>query len=173
MLEDLIRQVVAQKKSLRAGSTGILFPPSPVTRGIPTLKVGAYHKSSPMLTVRYSLFGRWEQATHGHWLSIADMETVWEDHTEEDLLERVKINRAACEGNWANDAAALFRPERLSLFAGDNNGNERIYLLWLDFEDEPEVWAYDSNGESRYRDLRSYLEAYLSDDLSASARSWR
>lgn len=173
MLKNIIRRAIDENKSLRQGEPDRLAPAAPPIAGIPTLKVGVYHESSPMLTDRYDMFGRWERATHGHWLSIADMEAVWEDHTEEDLLERVKINRAACEGHWANDAAALFRPERLSLFAGDDNGNERIYLLWLDFEDEPEVWAYDSNGESRYRDLQAYLEAYLSDDLSASERSWR
>jgi hypothetical protein len=67
----------------------------------------------------------------------------------------------------------LFKPERLSVFACSDLTNEKIYLLWLDFEDEPELWAYDSNGESRYKDLREYLEAYLADDISAMERRWR
>ena len=74
--------------------------------------------------------------------------------------------------SW-DDASTLFRPERLSLFAGSEYSNERIYLLWLDFEDEPELWVYDANGESRYHDLAAYLQAYLAEDVSAASISWR
>jgi hypothetical protein len=45
-------------------------------------------------------------------------------------------------------------------------------LLWLDDEDEPELWVYDSNGESRYKDLAEYLKAYINDDLSAASKRW-
>ena len=79
----------------------------------------------------------------------------------------------AAEENWPNEASALFRPERLSLFACSDLTNEKIYLLWLDFEDEPELWVYDANGESRYKDLAEYLTAYLADDVSAAGRAWR
>ncbi|MCW4461239.1 hypothetical protein OK349_05930 [Sphingomonas sp. BT-65] len=79
---------------------------------------------------------------------------------------------AGAEG-WPNDPYILFRPERLSLFAGSEYNYEKIYLLWLDFEDEPELWVYDANGESRYRDLACYLRAYLTDDVSAASISWR
>jgi hypothetical protein len=177
MIEDLINKSIERRKSFGKDRPESLQPfTSPITspsRGVPTLKSGIYKEYSPMLIERYGMFGRWTRATHGHWLSIVDMEKLWENHIDEDLLIRIKMNRIACEENWANDAAALFRPERLSLFAGDDNGNERVYLFWLDFEDEPEFWAYDSNGESRYKNLEEYLKAYLSDDLSASDRSWR
>ncbi|HTH99283.1 MAG TPA: hypothetical protein VL574_17830 [Stellaceae bacterium] len=52
-------------------------------------------------------------------------------------------------------------------------GYDKIYLLWLEFEDEPELWTYDGNGESRYKNLQAYLQAYVTGDLGASDRSWR
>jgi hypothetical protein len=48
-----------------------------------------------------------------------------------------------------------------------------MFLLGLEFEDEPEFWVYDSNGESRYKDLAEYLNAYLNDDLTAAERRWK
>ena len=48
-----------------------------------------------------------------------------------------------------------------------------VILLWLDSTVEPEVWVYDCNGESRYKDLNDYLNAYINDDVSACERSWR
>ncbi|MGI4796007.1 MAG: hypothetical protein ACRYG8_18465 [Janthinobacterium lividum] len=173
MIKSLIYKSIEVNKSLRRGRAEILFPSSPMTKGLPTLRRGVYQDCSPMLSERYSIFGRWEHATHGHWLSVTDMEKLWEDRIDDEFLTRIKISRVACEENWANDAAALFKPERLSLFSCDDNGNERIYILWLDSEDEPELWVYDSNGESRYKNLEKYLEAYLDDDLSAHEKSWR
>lgn len=67
----------------------------------------------------------------------------------------------------------LFRPSWVSLFAASDITNDRMYLLWLDFIDEPEVWAYDANGESRHTDLVTYLEAYIRSDISAAEKSWR
>ena len=37
-------------------------------KGVPTLESGVYRKASPMLKVRYELFGKWLNATHGDWL---------------------------------------------------------------------------------------------------------
>jgi hypothetical protein len=68
---------------------------------------------------------------------------------------------------------ALFKEERLSLFAISDLNSESIVLVWLDFEPEPEVWVYDANGESRYKNLEVYLDSYLADDVSAARRSWR
>lgn len=101
------------------------------------------------------------------------MEALWKDSIDEEFLDRVRSQRVGGERGWANEASALFRPERLSLFACSDLTNEKIYLLWLDFEDEPELWVYDSNGESRYQDLAEYLNAYLVDDVSAPERRWK
>ncbi len=38
---------------------------------------------------------------------------------------------------------------------------------------EPELWVYDCNGESRYKDLAAYLQAYIDDDVSASEVKWK
>ena len=48
-----------------------------------------------------------------------------------------------------------------------------ICLIWFDGTEEPELWVYDCNGESRYKDLVSYLQAYIDDDVSASAVKWK
>jgi hypothetical protein len=126
-----------------------------------------------MLEERFKLFGRWTTASHGHWLSASDMQALWSDDGTDPFVEGVKQMRVASAEGWSNEASVLFRPERLSFFAGSEYSNEKIYLLWLDFEDEPELWVYDANGESRYRDLAAYLQAYLADDVSAASRSWR
>jgi hypothetical protein len=101
------------------------------------------------------------------------MEALWKEDISNKLLDGIRSMRSAGEQGWPNEISALFKPERLSLFAGSDITNEKIYLLWLDFEDEPELWVYDSNGESRYKDLAEYLNAYLSDDLSAAERRWK
>lgn len=177
MIVDLIFNSIDCVNRLRQdkppSQQALTFPAGPLNQGIPTLKKDVHQEPSPMLTERYELFSRWMRATHGSWLSLADMEELWKETLPDDFLNRVSINRMAAEENWPNDAAALFRPERLSLFAGSDNGNERIYLLWPDFVEEPELWVYDSNGESRYKNLEDYLTAFLKDDLSASTRSWR
>ena len=101
------------------------------------------------------------------------MEALWKDSIDDEFLDRVRSQRVGGERGWPKEASALFRPERLSLFACSDLTNEKIYLLWLDFEDEPELWVYDSNGESRYKDLAEYLNAYLADDVSAAGRRWK
>jgi hypothetical protein len=174
MVKELIEQVVEKIRSLRTPSADLRFFSSvPLNKGIPTLKTGIFRPSSPELKERFQLFGRWQKATHGHWLRLDDMEALWKDSIGDILLNGIRESQQAAEENWPNDASALFKPERLSLFAGSDITNERIYLLWLDFEDEPELWVYDSNGESRYKDLAEYLKAYLNDDVSAAERCWR
>lgn len=48
-----------------------------------------------------------------------------------------------------------------------------VMKCWFDGTEEPELWVYDCNGESRYKDLASYLQAYIDDDVSASAVKWK
>lgn len=141
---------------------------------IPTLKKGFYRDVSPMLKDRFRMFGSWVEATHGDWLSVEEMEMIWDsDLIVNERLWSIKNNQMAACKNWDNDASSLFKSERLSLFAGSEFTYERIYLLWLDSEKEPELWVYDCNGESRYKNLESYLYAYLNDDVSACMKSWR
>ncbi|KRA62108.1 hypothetical protein ASD89_23750 [Caulobacter sp. Root656] len=179
MIRELIDAAFAQKSAYRATADEAfrpkLWPATPFDDGIPTLQPGVFQPSSPMLKERFELFGRWTMSTHGHWLSVADMAALWSnvDTASDPLLEGVKASREAGEEDWPNEASALFKPQRLSLFAASDYTSEKIYLLWLDFEDEPELWVYDANGESRYRDLATYLQAYLAEDVSAASRSWR
>ncbi|WP_204524159.1 hypothetical protein [Corticimicrobacter populi] len=140
---------------------------------IPSLMKGVYKDASPMLTARFARYGRWAHATHGHWLSVADMETLWQDDIQDELLDQIKFQAECLKTDWDNNVFGLFREDRLSLFAGSDIGNEAIFLLWLDGCDEPELWVYDANGESRYANLEVYLAAYLADDVSAANVSWR
>jgi hypothetical protein len=152
-----------------------LSAPEPLGPEIPTLAPGVRRPCSPMLKARFETCGRWITATHGHWLSAGDLRTLWsEAETAADpFLAAVQDSLIAGMENWPNEASSLFRPNRLTLFAASDYTYEKVYLLWLDFEDEPEVWAYDANGESRYRDLETYLKAYLADDISAAEIHWR
>lgn len=177
VLVQTLRSAVEKERRLRArhadGGSVRMTAAEPRSDRVPTLKSGVYRTMSPMLGQRFELFGRWETATHGDWLSLSDMERLWDGTIDDDRLSAIRSNRDAAEKGWPNEPSALFRPERLSLFAGHTDMTEKIYLVWLDFEPEPELWVNDSNGESRYRDLGQYLDAYLADDLSASQRSWR
>jgi hypothetical protein len=101
------------------------------------------------------------------------MEALWKESVDNEFLDRVRSQRIARERGWPNEASVLFRPERLSLFACSDLANEKSYLLWLDFEDEPELRVYDSNGESRYKDLAGYLRACLADDVGAAEHRWK
>ncbi|WP_094108310.1 hypothetical protein [Lonsdalea populi] len=148
--------------------------PEPIFQGrIPTLLKGIYRDASPMLIEYFNLYGRWGNATHGIWLSISDMEILWQDVIHDDLIDSIKFQAECLRDDWSNNAFGLFKNERLSLFAGSDIGNEAIFLLWLDDEVEPEFWVYDANGESRYKNFAEYLSAYMRDDISASTISWR
>ena len=133
---------------------------------VPTLQPEFYRSASPMLKERFSNFGHWENATHGDWLSIDEMKELWKDKTSS-YMENIRSSIKACAEEWPNDAAGLFKDNRISVFAADENGYERIYLIWFDEVEEPEVWVYDCNGRARYMNLAFYLQAYLEDDLSA------
>jgi len=147
--------------------------PDPLDAGVPTLKPGVRRGFSPMLRERFEAYGRWERATHATWLSLGDMASLWGDVPADPLRAEYRMALEAARSDWPNHATGLFKDERLTLFAVSDLDNESVALLWLDFEPEPEVWVYDANGESRYKDLEAYLDAYLSDDLSAARRSWR
>lgn len=174
MINDLVNRSIEKRRSLLKDKNRLKLLPSAVLgQGVPTLRGGARQPFSLQLRERFGMFGRWEAATHGHWLGIDDMEALWQEKINDDFLNHIRSQAIACEEGWANSAPALFKPERLSLFACSDLTNEAIYLLWLEFEDEPELWVYDANGESRYKDLEEYLQACLSDDVSAATRSWR
>lgn len=161
------------RKSSRLENQPKMYSPELFAQGVPTLMKDVYRRTSPMLQERYELFGRWANATHGDWLGIEDMKSLWNEKISDPILDAIRLQRISAEENWPNEASALFRKDRLSLFAGSDYGNEKIYLLWLDFEPEPELWVYDSNGESRYKNLNDYLTSFLTDDVSAAEQSWR
>lgn len=135
---------------------------------IPTLEKEYYRELSPQLEARFSKLGYWEDATHGDWLDVEKMKLFWDENSENPIV----INVFASIKNWANDVASLFKSNRVSVFAGSQYTSERVYLIWLDFKKEPEVWVYDTNGLSRYKDLLEYLTAYLEDDLSKISDIW-
>jgi hypothetical protein len=185
MIKDLVKRAIAKNRALAKEASLKLeiplepeleriktLPATPLGTGIPTLQIGVYQPFTPQLEERYELFGRWEAATHGHWLGLSDMEALWKTPIEDVFLAKIQSSRLAAERGWPNDASALFKPERLSLFACDNIGPEKIYLLWLDDEYEPQFFVYDANGESRYKDLEAYLNAYLAGDISAAESRW-
>ena len=133
---------------------------------IPTLERNYYRDVSQMLKERYSILSYWKNATHGNWLSIEEMEMLWLDNSTP-YINQLKNQIKAFSENWSNDASSLFKNNRISVFAIDDNGTEHIYLIWFDDVEEPEFWVYDSNGMARYKNIKTYLEAYLFDDLSA------
>lgn len=174
-VKALIEQSIEKAKSLLGTKRDWVRtdPPTPLGKGIPTLAKDIYQPFTPQLKQRFEQLGRWEWSTHGHWLSLEDMQALWTDGAGDQLLQRIKGLRAGVEQGWPNVASALFRPERLSLFAASDLNYQTVYLLWLEFEDEPEIWVYDPNGESRYKDLAEYLAAYLHDDVTAAERRWK
>ena len=142
-------------------------------KGVPTLKNGVYRKLSPMLKVRYELLGKWLNATHGDWLDTEEMEILWSKNVADKRLSGIARSVRASMDNWEDHATGLFAPNRISIFAASDNGYEMICLIWFDGTEEPELWVYDCNGESRYKDLASYLQAYIDDDVSASEIKWK
>lgn len=142
-------------------------------KGVPTLENGVYRKSSPMLKVRYELLGKWLNATHGDWLDPEEMKILWDENVADKRLAGIARSVRASMGNWEDHAAGLFALNRISIFAASDNGYEMICLIWFDSTEEPELWVYDCNGESRYKDLTSYLQAYIYDDVSACSIKWK
>lgn len=140
---------------------------------VPTLDPSVCRPVSPMLHERFLFCGRWELATHGDWLNVDEMSAIANNDSSDARIAELIDGKNAAALEWANDAGALFRADRLSLFAASCTSYERVYLLWLDETIEPELWVYDANGEARYRSLDDYLEAFLSDDMSAYESAWR
>lgn len=169
-IKEYIEEAIKVNQSLTSRASLIGTPDANVTK-IPTLFPGMYRKISPLLSVRYQMFGFWKNATHGDWLSINEMESLWKNEKNQ-YIRNIERQIIATSENWPNDVYSLFQRKRISLFAGDENGFERIYLVWLDEVEEPELWVYDSNGTARYKDLQHYLMAYLDDDLSSYSQQW-
>ena len=139
----------------------------PFSNGIPTLKENYYRPLSPMLKSRFEKFGGWEESTHGDWLDSTEMENFWESDIADKRLSGIVTNVRASIDNWQNDAGSIFSDNRISVFSGSRYTYERIYLVWFDCIEEPELWVYDTNGEARYKDLLNYLRCYINDDLTA------
>lgn len=173
MIDDLIRRAMDANKAFRGGQLGPTGKLDADLSRIPTLKPNVYREMTDQLRKRFELLGRWEQATHGVWLSLDDMEELWQSKHSDPVIEQIVAIAGFGSDDWPNEASNMFKLERLSVFAASDLNYHKIYLLWLDEVSEPELWVYDSNGESRYPDLRSYLQAYVDGDLSASSRSWR
>lgn len=177
MIQDLLSAAVQRIQSMNAslveegGENPLPSPAKVLGEGVPTLAPNTYKPWTPMLKIRFEQFSAWLQATHGNWLSLSEMESIW-NASAGSKAEGFKEVVASFAENWANDAVGLFKPERISIFALHEWSNERIYLLWFDFVAEPEVWAYDSNGEAHYKNLEAYLKAYLEDDLTAYGKQW-
>lgn len=169
MIKTILKRVVAEVGQLDDTEIVPTTPEIAKTQ-IPTLQVGVYHSLSPQLHDRFAAFGAWPEATHANWLSLSQMEELWEAPNEK--AAALKKNLEIISANWENDAVALFQANRISVFALSEESTERIYLLWLDCFEEPEVWVYDTNGAARYLDLKAYLQAYLDDDTSAYNNSW-
>jgi len=165
MIKEIIEEAIRVNDSLCSQPSEKGDVRREVTK-IPTLENNYFRNVSPMLKERYSIISYWRNATHGDWLSIDEMEMLWlKDSTP--YINQIRNQIKAFFENWPNDASSLFKNNRISVFAIDDNGNEHIYLIWFDDVEEPEFWVYDSNGMARYKDIKTYLEAYLSDDLSA------
>lgn len=138
---------------------------------IPTLEPNYYRPISPMLKVRFNILSHLLDATHGDWLSIKEMELLWDDDIQDTRIRDIKNNLIANIENWENNAGALFKKNRLSLFAGSAYTYEQIYLLWLDGFEEPQLWIYDTNGEARFIDLDDYLKSFIDDDVTVYEKS--
>jgi hypothetical protein len=169
MIDNLLRRTLADV-SEQGGAPVTPSPAETDKTQVPTLQLRRYRSLSPQLKDRFALFGAWPEATHADWLSLAEMEELWAPLSSTAIARKQNLDIIA--ENWQNDAVTLFKENRISIFALGEEGTERIYLLWFDCVDEPEVWVYDTNGEAHYRDLKAYLQAYLDDDLTAYEKHW-
>ncbi len=95
---------------------------------IPTLQPNVYREFSPLLEIRYKMFSSWILASHGNWLSLKEMQELWQDDNSE-YITNIKEQLLASKEWWGNDATTLFKDERISIFAAEEFGNERIYLI--------------------------------------------
>ena len=85
-------------------------------KGVPTLEKGVYRNVSPMLKIRYELFGKWLNATHGDWLDTEEMESFWSEGADDERLAGIVRNVKASMGNWEDHATGLFALNRVSIF---------------------------------------------------------
>lgn len=164
-IKELLDRVIASEDNPH------ISDPIGFQKGVPTLEKGVYRQASPMLKARYDSLGKWVNATHGDWLEQHEMESLWDN--DDERLTRIARNVKASMENWENHATGLFTKNRISIFAASDNGYEMICLIWFDGIEEPELWVYDCNGESRYKDLACYLQAYIDDDVSACSVKWK
>jgi len=149
-------------KELKEEST---IHPKEEKEQIPTFEKGIYKKFSPMLKERFDILGAWEDSTHGDWLSLSEMENLWDENITDDRLRDIKINLISNQNNWDNDALSLFKNNRISVFAASAYTNERVFIVWLDAVIEPELWVYDTNGFSMFQNLEKYFDAYIDDEV--------
>ena len=127
-------------------------PAEPVKNGIPTFKKGVYKKLPPMLEERFKYAGSW-QIIDEIWLGLSDMEKQLSN-------KNVQATFKAQKENWDGSAPMSFPPERLSLFAvTEGVDGDQAYLVWPEQEgEEPEVWKYADQNETKYKSLQKYFE---------------
>ncbi len=172
MIEKLIYDCIKDIESTD-GETAQIDKQISQISAIPTLEQDVMKEFSPMMKKRFSMFNGWESSTHGDWLSLEEMQKLWlSSEMLDDRLKRIAHNQKSAEQEWGNDAASLFKPSRLSLFAASQDTYERIYLVWFDCQNEPELWVYDVNGSARYLNLEEYLKAFLDDTQDAYDNKW-
>ena len=145
-IEELLNTTVALLEGDSEMTEAIDF-----SKGVPTLEKGIYRNVSPMLEARYKKLGGWIDATRGDWFDVKEMELFWTNETEDDRLAGIIQNVKASINHWEDHAAGLFAPNRVSIFAASESTSEIICLVWFDSVEEPELWVYDCNGESRYK----------------------
>lgn len=168
-IDSILEEVANELKN----DSKMFQPESEQALNIQTLKKGVYRNLSPQLKARFSRMGAWHDSTHGDWLSMSEIEKLVSGNLDTSRLKRIKTNFDAAAEHWANDVISLLLPERVSYFAASEFTYERVYLIWFDGYEEPEVCVYDVNGESRYVDLESYLLAYLKDDKESVIQTWK
>jgi len=95
LIKDLVERAVVNVSSIIGKELVKTLPATPLGPGIPTLRIGEYRPFTPQLKERYELFGRWEMATHGHWLGLSDMESLWKTPIENDFLDEIQSHRLA------------------------------------------------------------------------------
>lgn len=165
-----------------------LYAADAAVTGWPTLRPGVERALSPQLRARLERLGAWHDATHGDWLSVAEVRALVpggaadagdgsaagarESEMADARLSDIAANLRAAREHWEGDVAGRLAPERVAYFAASAYTSERVYLVWPegaavdDGAAEPELYAYDANGEARFADLAAYLADYLADDAT-------
>ncbi|MDA3804474.1 hypothetical protein [Clavibacter sp. CT19] len=115
---------------------------------------GTWRPLTPMLRARYSFAS-----------SIRDMTWTFPSLKESRaIISRRTFSQAvaAHEGHWEGSAPAQFDRGRLSLcaFASLADG-DLAYLVWGE-EQEPEVWAYFGQSETRHESMLHFVECLCS-----------